>query len=114
MRLMSISLRLSMIICAAVLGALRSDAVEFAVKPRTCYEVAYRARVVDGPSVEQSPLIGEILPVCVSRNNVAGVKFAGVQWRFKDAAGRAIARPIEGASPQTLFKRGWKTYRYRF
>ena len=114
MSLISVSLRLSMIVCAAVVGVLRSDAVEFAVKPRTCYEVAYRVRVVDGPSVEQSPLIGEILPVCVSRNNAAGVKFAGVQWRFKDAAGRTIARPIEGASPQSLFTRGWKTYRYRF
>lgn len=96
------------------LGIFALGAQEFAVKPRTCYEVAYRARVVDGPSVELSPLIGEILPVSVSRNNVAGVKFAGVQWRFMDAAGKTIPRPLEGASPQTLFSREWRAYRYRF
>ena len=112
MQMNDISRMVMILFC--VLGILAVSAQEFVVKPRRCYEVAYRARVVDGPSVEQSPLIGEILPVSVSRNIATGVRFAGVQWRFMDAAGKAIPRPLEGASPQTLFSREWKAYRYRF
>ena len=86
----------------------------FPVQPRTCYEVTFRARVAKGPNVEDSPQLVEVVPICACRASVLGVKFAGVQWRFLDASGKTIPRPHEGASPQTLFSREWKTFRYRF
>ena len=86
----------------------------FPVKPRACHEVTFRARVVAGPNVEDSPQFVDLVPMCVSRPAVTGERFAAVQWRFLDSAGRQIPRPHEGASPQTLFSREWRTYRYRF
>ena len=86
----------------------------FPVKPRACYEATFRARVASGPNVEDSPQFVDLVPMCVSRPTVTGERFAAVQWRFLDSTGRQIPRPHEGASPQTLFSREWRTYRYRF
>ena len=95
-------------------GGVCAFAASFPVKPLTCYEATFRARVAKGPNVEDSPQLADIVPICASRSSVLGVKFAAVQWRFVNAAGKTIPRPKEGASPQTLFSREWKTFRYRF
>jgi hypothetical protein len=91
-----------------------AQAAEFAVKPRTCYEVSFKARVTRGPCIEKSPQLAAIVPMCVSRPNVTDFIFAGVRWRFFDAKGSVIPRPHEGASAQTLFSAEWKNYRCRF
>lgn len=102
------------VLIAAACASLAASAVQFEVKPLACYEVSYKARVVAGPCLEKSPQLAGIAPMCVSRANIAAVAFAGVQWRFKDAKGKVLPRPVEGASPQTLFSCEWTQYRYRF
>lgn len=98
----------------ATFGPAELSAAGFSVKPLSCYEVSFRARVKEGNCIELSPQLAEMVPLCVSRNNVLGVRFCGVQWKFADASGRTVKRPELGASAQTLFSREWKTYRYRF
>lgn len=98
----------------AAAGSLFAHAAGFPVKPRTCYEATFRTRVVRGPNIEDSPHLVDVMPLCASRATVLGVRFCAVQWRFLDAGGRVIPRPVENASPQTVFSREWKTYRYRF
>ena len=91
-------------ILALMCGAgLCAFAAGLPVKPLTCYEATFRARVAKGPNVEDSPQLVDIVPICACRASVLAVKFAAVQWRFMDAAGKSIPRPKEGASPQTLF-----------
>jgi hypothetical protein len=104
----------TILLLIGLLCSLCASAVQFEVKPRTCYEVAYRARVVNGPCREMSPQLSEIIPLSVSRFNATAVSFCAVQWRFKNSSGKKISRPHEGASPQTLFSREWTEYRYRF
>lgn len=100
-----------LLLAVAVFSA---QAIDFPVKPRTCYEVTFRARVVKGPDFVKNPQLEDIVPMSVSRFNATAVRFNGVNWKFLDASGKAIRRPHEGASPQTLFSREWKEYRYRF
>ena len=102
------------VLLLAALGGMHAQGVGFPVKPRTCYEATFRARVVQGPTLEAAPQLADVVPICVSRATVLGVRFAAVQWGFRDAAGKAIPRPHEGASPQTLFSREWRTFRHRF
>lgn len=103
-------------IAVAIAGVLCSVAVAggVSVKPCTRYEATVRARVASGLNVEEYPQFLDVVPVCVSRPTVLAEHFAAVQWRFADGSGKTIARPHEGASPQTLFSREWKTYRYCF
>ena len=98
----------------AIFGPAELSADGFPIKPLSCYEVSFRARVKKGNCIELSPQLAEVVPWCVSRNNILGFKFCGVQWKFTDAFGQTIKRPDLGASAQTLFSREWKTYRYRF
>ena len=102
------------VLITAVLGVLCAAGAGFQVKPRTCYEATFRARVAKGPNLDDSPQLVDVMPACVSRSAILGVKFCAVQWKFLDANGKAVPRPHEGASPQTLFFREWRTYRYRF
>jgi hypothetical protein len=99
---------------SAVMCLFFAQAAEFAVKPRACYELSFKARVTRGPCVEKSPQLADIVPMCVSRPNVTSIIFAGVRWRFFNAKGSVIPRPHEGASAQTLFSGEWKSYRCRF
>ena len=105
---------LFVLLAFATLGLAELSAAGFPVKPLSCYEVSFRARVKEGNCIELSPQLAETVPLCVSRNNVLDVKFCGVQWKCTDASGGAVKRPELGASAQTLFSREWKTYRYRF
>ena len=105
---------MKMLVAVVAMSALGSALGGFPVKPRACYEATFRARVVAGPNVEDFPQLVDLVPMCVSRPTVTGERFAAVQWKFLDAAGRQIPRPHEGASPQTLFSREWRSYRYRF
>ena len=84
------------------------------VKPRTCYEATFRIRVAKGLTVEDAPQLVEMMPICASRSGFLGIGFSSVQWRFADDAGKIIPRPYEGASPQIIFSREWRTCSYRF
>ena len=102
-------------ILALMCGAgLCAFAAGFPVKPLTCYEATFRVCVVEGMMIEDVPQLRKLMSIAASRSSYLGLGFCRVQWRFADADGKDIPRPYEGAAPQTLFSKKWKTCRYRF
>ena len=99
---------------AILCGCLCANGTAFPVKPRTCYEATFRVRVVEGMMIEDVPQLRKLMSIAASRSSYLGLGFCRVQWRFADADGKDIPRPYEGAAPQTLFSKKWKTCRYRF
>ena len=85
----------------------------FPVTPGRQYELSFRARVAAGPTLEEHPEYADLVPLCVSRPTVAGIRFAAVGWSFLDADGKRIARPYEGGQPIALFSREWRQFSER-
>lgn len=100
-------------IAVTVLAASASAAV--AVNPASLYEARFRARVTDGPTLEEHPQLIDLVPLVASHFNSTKVRFAGFNWTFrKREGGRVVPRPYLGSSQTILFHRGWRDFSIRF
>ena len=98
------------VLCAGVAALLSATAGE--VIPRHLYEISFRARVVHGPTFDESPHYREVLPYCDSDPKAAGIPFASVRWQVFDRKdGTLFERSRLFPYGITVASREWRTYR---